>query len=263
VTVGDIRLTTRYNDDDLESLFSSIHEFGHGLYEQQVDPALARTPLGSGASSAWHESQSRLWENMVGRSAGFWRWCFPHAQAAFPERFAGRTWQEVQRAVNAVRPTLIRVSADEVTYGLHIVLRFELELALIEGDMAVDDLPAAWNERTQSYLGLDVPDDLHGVLQDVHWSEGLFGYFPTYALGNVIAGQLWARIGDDLPDLDERFAEGDFAPLRVWLAQHVHRHGRRLLAEELLERVVGGPLDPAPYLGYLEGKLHASAQLMT
>jgi carboxypeptidase Taq len=263
VTVGDIRLTTRYHDDDLESLFSCIHEFGHGLYEQQVDPALARTPLGNGASSAWHESQSRLWENMVGRSPGFWRWCFPHAQAAFPERFGDRTWQEVQRAVNAVRPSLIRVSADEVTYGLHIVLRFELELALIEGALAVDDLPAAWNERTQAYLGLDVPDDCHGVLQDVHWSEGLFGYFPTYALGNIIAGQLWARIADDLPDIDERFAEGDFAPLRVWLAQHVHRHGRRLMGEDLLERVVGGPLDPTPYLGYLEGKLQASAQLMT
>jgi carboxypeptidase Taq len=261
VTVGDIRLTTRYHDDDLESLLSSMHEFGHGLYEHQVDPALARTPLGSGASSAWHESQSRLWENMVGRSAGFWRWCFPHAQAAFPERLGDRTWQDVQRAVNAVRPSLIRVSADEVTYGLHIVLRFELELALIEGELDVAELPAAWNERTRAYLGLDVPDDVHGVLQDVHWSEGLFGYFPTYALGNVIAGQLWAQIGDDLPDLDERFAEGDFAPLRAWLAEHVHRHGRRLLPEELLERVTGGPLDPGPYLGYLEGKLQASAQL--
>jgi carboxypeptidase Taq len=261
VTVGDIRLTTRYNDNDLESLFSSIHEFGHGLYEHQIDPALTRTPLSGGASSAWHESQSRLWENMVGRSPGFWRWCFPHAQAAFPERFAELAWQDVQRAVSAVRPSLIRVSADEVTYGLHIVLRFELELALIEGTLEVADLPAAWNERTRAYLGLDVPDDLHGVLQDVHWSEGLFGYFPTYALGNVIAGQLWSRIGEDLPDLDDCFAAGDFGPLRAWLAEHVHRHGRRLMPAELLEHVVGGPLDPAPYLDYLEGKLQASAQL--
>jgi carboxypeptidase Taq len=263
VTVGDIRLTTRYQQDSLESLFSSVHEFGHGLYEHQIDPALARTPLGSGASSAWHESQSRLWENMVGRSPGFWRWCFPHAQAVFPERFGDRTWQEIQRAVNAVHPSLIRVSADEVTYSLHIVLRFELELALIEDELAVADLPAAWNERTRAYLGLDVPDDLRGVLQDVHWSEGLFGYFPTYALGNVIAGQLWARIGQDLPDLDERLAVGDFAPLRAWLGEHVHRHGRRLMPAELLEVVVGGPLDSAPYLGYLEAKLQASAQLMT
>jgi carboxypeptidase Taq len=259
----DVRLTTRYDEAELDSLYSAMHEFGHGLYEHQIDPALARTPVGGGASSAWHESQSRLWENMVGRSAGFWRWCFPHAQAAFPERFADVTWQDVQRAANAVRPSLIRVSADEVTYGLHIVLRFELELALIEGDLAVADLPAAWDERTRAYLGLDVPDHAHGALQDIHWAEGAFGYFPTYALGNVIAGQLWARVTADLPDLDERFAAGDFARLREWLAEHVHRHGRRHLTTELLERVVGGGLDPAPYLAYLEAKVDASAQLMS
>ncbi len=263
IDAGDVRLTTRYDEADLDSLYSAMHEFGHGLYEHQVDRALARTPMAGGASSAWHESQSRLWENMVGRSAGFWRWCFPHAQAALPERFADATWQQVQRAVNAVRPSLIRVSADEVTYGLHIVLRFELELALIEGELAVDDVPAAWNERTRAYLGLEVPDDAHGVLQDVHWGEGIFGYFPTYALGNVIAGQLWARVRADLPDLDESFAAGDFAPLREWLAEHVHRHGRRQLPVELLERVVGDGLDPAPYLAYLEAKVQASAELMS
>ena len=263
IASSDVRLTTRYDEADLDSLYSALHEFGHGLYEHQVDPALGRTPLGAGASSAWHESQSRLWENMVGRSPGFWRWCFPHAQAALPERFAGATWEEVQRAASAVRPSLIRVSADEVTYGLHIVLRFELELALIEGGLAVADLPAAWNERTHAYLGLDVPDDAHGVLQDVHWAEGVFGYFPTYALGNVIAGQVWARITADLPDIDERFAAGEFAPLREWLAEHVHRFGRRYPATELLERVVGDGLDPAPYLAYLEAKIEASAQLMS
>ena len=263
IAKDDVRLTTRYNEADLDSLYSSLHELGHGLYEHQIDPALERTPLAGGASSAWHESQSRLWENMVGRSAGFWRWCLPHAQAALPERFAGVTWQEVQQAANAVRPSLIRVSADEVTYGLHIVLRFELELALIEGDLAVADLPAAWNERTRAYLGLDVPDDVHGVLQDVHWAEGVFGYFPTYALGNVIAGQVWACVTADLPDLDERFAAGDFAPLREWLAEHVHRFGRRHLPTELLERVTGDGLDPAPYLAYLEAKMQASAQLMS
>jgi carboxypeptidase Taq len=262
ITATDIRITTRYHEHDLESLFSSIHEFGHGLYERQVDPALARTPLGHGASAAWHESQSRMWENMVGRSPGFWRWCLPHAQAALPGYFGGRTWQDVQRSVNVVRRSLIRVSADEVTYGLHVIVRFELELELIEGALAVADLPAAWNERMRSYLGVEVPDDRQGVLQDVHWSEGLFGYFPTYAIGNVIAGQLWARIADDLPDLDERFAAGDFAPLREWLGEHVHRHGRRLMPNELLARVVGGPLDPAPYIAYLERKIEASAQLM-
>jgi carboxypeptidase Taq len=262
VTPDDVRLTTRYHDDDLESLFSSLHEFGHGLYEHQVDRALARTPLAGGASSAWHESQSRLWENMVGRSAGFWRWCFPHLQAAFPERFRDHAWQDVHRAVNGVRKTLIRVSADEVTYGLHIVLRFELELALIEGELAVADLPAAWNERVRSYLGLDAPDDLRGVLQDVHWSEGLFGYFPTYALGNIIAGQLWARITEEIGDLEERLAAGDFASLRAWLGEHVHRHGRRFMPADLLDRTVGGPLDPGPYLAYLEAKLRASAELI-
>jgi carboxypeptidase Taq len=263
IATNDVRLTTRYDEAELDSLYSSLHEFGHGLYEHQVDPALARTSLGTGASSAWHESQSRLWENMVGRSPGFWRWCFPHAQAALPERFAGATWQEVQRAANAVRPSLIRVSADEVTYGLHIVLRFELELALIEGSLAVADLPAAWNERTEAYLGLDVPDDVHGVMQDVHWAEGIFGYFPSYALGNVIAGQVWARVNADVPDLDERFAAGEFAPLREWLAEHVHRFGRRLLPTELLQRVTGDGLDPTPYLDYLEAKVQTSAQLMS
>ena len=261
--VGDIRLTTRYSEHDLDSLYSALHEFGHGLYEHQIDPALARTTLGTGVSGAWHESQSRMWENMVGRSGGFWRWCLPHAQAALPERFAGRTWQEVQRAANAVHKSLIRVSADEVTYCLHIVLRFELELALVDGDLAVADLPAAWNARMRDYLGLEVPDDARGVLQDVHWAEGVFGYFPTYALGNVIAGQLWARVSAELPDIDEQFAAGDFAPLCAWLGENVHRYGRRLMPAELLERVVGGPLDPAPYLAYLEAKLEASAQLMS
>jgi carboxypeptidase Taq len=263
IGAGDIRLTTRYVNDGLESLFASIHEFGHGLYERQVDPALARTPAAGGASSAWHESQSRLWENMVGRSAGFWRWCHPRLQQALPDGFTGVTWQEVQHAANAVRPSLIRVSADEVTYGLHIVLRFELELALVEGELAVADLPAAWNERTREYLGIDVPGDADGVMQDVHWSEGLFGYFPTYALGNVIAGQLWSRIVTDLPDLDERIAVGDFEPLRAWLGRRVHRLGRRRMPAELLQEAVGGPLDPQPYLDYLHGKVHAaSAGLM-
>jgi carboxypeptidase Taq len=263
ISPGDLRLTTRYDEADLDALFGTLHEYGHGLYEAQVDAELARTPLGGGVSSAVHESQSRLWENMVGRSAGFWRWCFPHLQAAFPERYAGRSWAEVHRAVNAVKPTLIRVSADEVTYGLHIVLRFELELALFEGGLDVAELPAAWRERMRAYLGLEVPDDAHGVLQDVHWAEGLFGYFPTYALGNVLAGQLWARITAELPDLDERFARGDFAALRAWLAEHVHRHGRRLTPADLIVRAAGGPLDPEPYLDYVRAKVAgASARLI-
>jgi carboxypeptidase Taq len=263
VSLGDLRLTTRYAEDDLDSIFSTLHEFGHGLYEANIDPALARTPLATGVSSAVHESQSRLWENMVGRSPGFWRWCFPHLKAALPERFGDRTWQDVHRAVNVVRPTLIRVSADEVTYALHIILRFELEVALFEGDLEVSDLPEAWAERTRSYLGLEVPDDAHGVLQDVHWAEGLFGYFPTYALGTIMSGQLWYRLNADLPDLDERFAAGDFAPLADWLAERVHRHGRRLTPTQVIERATGSALDPGPYLDYVRAKLAgASAGLI-
>jgi carboxypeptidase Taq len=259
---GDVRLTTRYAEADLDSLFGTLHEFGHGLYEANVDPALARTPLSGGVSAAVHESQSRLWENMVGRSPGFWRWCYPLLQEAFPGRFGDRPWQDVWRAVNVVRPSLIRVMADEVTYGLHIVLRFELELELFEGDLDAGALPEAWEERTRAYLGLDVPDLEHGVLQDIHWAEGLFGYFPTYALGNVIAGQLWERITAEIPDLDERFARGEFGPLRDWLAENVHHQGRRLLPAELVEQVTGGPMDPSAYLAYLQAKIDASAGLI-
>jgi carboxypeptidase Taq len=263
VSPDDVRLTTRYAEDDLDSIFSTLHEFGHGLYEASIDRALARSPLGGGVSSAVHESQSRLWENMVGRSAGFWRWCFPHLRAEMPERFGGRAWQDVHRAVNVVRPTLIRVSADEVTYGLHVILRFELEVAVFEGDLDVADLPEAWAERTRAYLGLEVPDHARGVLQDVHWAEGLFGYFPTYALGTIVSGQLWARLNQDVSDLDERFAAGEFGPLADWLAEHVHRYGRRLTPTEVVERATGGPLDPGPYLDYVRAKLAgASAGLI-
>ena len=259
IAPGDVRLTAHYAEDDLEALFGALHEFGHGLYEASVDPALARSPLGTGVSSAVHESQSRLWENMVGRSAGFWRWCMPHLQAAFPERFGARDWRDLHRAVNAVRPSLIRVSADEVTYGLHVVLRFELELGLFEGDLDLADLPDAWAERMRAYLGLEVTDDAHGVLQDVHWAEGLFGYFPTYALGTVVSGQLWGRLTAELPDLEEQFARGEFGALHDWLAEHVHRHGRRLTPDGVIERAAGGPLDPAPYLDYVRAKLDAAS----
>jgi carboxypeptidase Taq len=263
VSLTDVRLTTRYAEDDLDSIFSTLHEFGHGLYEANFDPALARTPLGTGVSSAVHESQSRLWENMVGRSPGFWRWCFPHLRAAMPERFGDRTWQDVHRAVNVVRPTLIRVSADEVTYGLHVILRFELEVAMFEGGLDVADLPAAWAEGTRADLGLEIPDDAQGVLQDVHWAEGLFGYFPTYALGTIVSGQLWSRLNEAIPDLDERFAAGEFGSLADWLAEHVHRYGRRLTPTEIVERATGGPLDPGPYLEYVRAKLAgASAGLI-
>ncbi len=251
---GDIRLTTHTNANDLTSLFSTIHEFGHGVYEFDIDQAFARTPLGRGTSSAIHESQSRTWENLVGRSPGFWRWFYPQLQAIFPDALGGIDEESFVRAVNAVRPGLIRGDADEVTYGLHIILRFELEQELLAGTVAVRDLPEIWNARMKEYLGVDVPDDARGVLQDMHWSVGLFGYFPTYQLGNVISVQIWERALADLGDLDEQFARGEFGALREWLREQIYRHGSKYPPRELLRRVTGSDLDPGPYLEYLRTK---------
>ena len=251
---GDVRLTTHYDEHDLHALFSSMHEFGHGVYEWGVDPALARTPLGSGASSALHESQSRTWENLVGRSRGFWRWFYPRLQSLLPDQLGGVTEDSFYAAVNAVRPTLVRIDADEVTYGLHIILRFELERELLSGAVAVRDVPEAWNELVRRYLGLDVTDDAHGVLQDMHWSIGLIGYFPTYQVGNVMSVQIWERARADLGDVEEQFARGEFVALREWLREHVYRFGRRYEPQELLRRVTGSGLDSAPYLSYLRNK---------
>jgi carboxypeptidase Taq len=251
---GDIRLTTHFDENDLTSLFSTMHEFGHGVYEHDIDPAFARTPLGTGTSAAIHESQSRTWENLVGRSRGFWEWFYPQLQGLFPEKLGGVEEGAFVRAVSAVRPGLIRGDADEVTYGLHIILRFELEQELLAGTVAVRDLPEVWGERMKHYLGVDVLDDAHGVLQDIHWSVGLFGYFPTYQLGNVASVQIWERARDELGDLEEDFARGEFARLREWLREHVYRHGSRYPPRELLQRVTGSALDPEPYLRYLNAK---------
>jgi carboxypeptidase Taq len=252
--LGDIRLTTHTDDADLTSLFSTMHEFGHGVYEFDIDASFARTPLGTGTSSAIHESQSRTWENLVGRSAGFWQWFYPTLAAAFPAQLSGLDAERFMAAVNAVRPGLIRGDADEVTYGLHIILRFELERELLAGSVAVAELPEIWNARMAEYLGVNVPDDAHGVLQDMHWSVGLFGYFPTYQLGNVISVQIWERAVADLGDVDQQFARGEFAPLREWLSEHVYRHGSRYEPRDLLRRVTGSELDPEPYLKYLHAK---------
>ena len=251
---GDIRLTTHTDDADLTSLFSTMHEFGHGVYEFDIDPSFARTPLGTGTSSAIHESQSRTWENLVGRSAGFWQWFYPRLAQAFPHQLEGVDAARFTAAVNAVRPGLIRGDADEVTYGLHIILRFELERELLAGTVAVADLPEIWNARMKEYLGVDVPDDAHGVLQDMHWSVGLFGYFPTYQLGNVISVQIWQRAVPELGDVEDQFARGEFAPLREWLRERVYRHGSRYEPRDLLQRVTGSHLDPEPYLKYLSAK---------
>jgi carboxypeptidase Taq len=250
----DIRVTTRFASDSLTGLFATMHEVGHGLYEHATDPALDRTTLGTGVSMGIHESQSRLWENCVGRSLTWWRHWYPRAQDLFPDALGDFPLEYFHRAINVVRPTLIRVEADEATYSLHVILRFELELALIEGTVAIVDLPEAWNARMKELLGVDVPDDRQGVLQDIHWAFGELGYFPTYALGNVVAAQLWKAAREALPDLDDRLAAGDCAPLRDWLRENVHRHGRALMPAEIIERATGGPLDPQPFLDYLEAK---------
>ena len=250
----DIRVTTRYNEDDLESLFSCMHEIGHGLYERGISPALERTTLASGCSSGLHESQSRLWENVVGRSLPFCRWLHPQLVATFPDALAGMTLERFHGAINRVQPSFVRVDADEVTYGMHIILRFELEQELLAGRLSTADLPAAWNARFEEYLGLAVPDDRLGVLQDVHWSCGMFGYFPTYQLGNVMSVQIWEAALAALQGLDESFERGDFSGLGTWLRENLYALGRKLTPKETLERVVGGPIDPEPYLRYLRSK---------
>jgi carboxypeptidase Taq len=256
---SDIRMTTRYPEDELSGVFAAMHEGGHGLYEHNVEPALERTPLCRGASLALHESQSRMFENLVGRSLAFWRWGYPYAQRLFPAQLGNVELEDFHRAINRVQPSLIRIEADEATYSLHIILRFELEQELIAGKIDLRELPAVWNERMGEYLGVEVPDDAHGVLQDVHWSRGTLGYFPTYALGNVISVQIWEKVLEDVPDLEERLEAGDLAPLCDWLRDRLWRHGRKYMPAEMLERVVGGGLDPEPYLRYLNTKLGALA----
>ncbi|MGI8579717.1 MAG: carboxypeptidase M32 [Solirubrobacteraceae bacterium] len=252
---GDNRLTTRIDESYLGmALYSSLHECGHGLYEAGVASELSRTPLGTGASLGLHESQSRLWENIVGRSRPFCEWLLPRLAEHFAIPFGSMSPEDLFRTVNEVKPSLIRVEADETTYSLHVILRFEIEQELIEGGLAARDVPDAWNARMQSYLGVEVPDDANGVLQDVHWSAGLFGYFPTYALGNIMSAQIWERARADLPAVDEQIAAGELGGLHEWLREHLYRHGRKFTPEETLRKVVGGPIAVEPYLNYLREK---------
>jgi len=255
MSTADIRLTTNFHEDSLHGILSCLHEFGHGVYERQVEARYDRTPLGHGVSAALHESQSRMWENLVGRSLSTWKLFYPQLQEEFPEQFGAVPLERFHRALNKVQPSLRRVDADEVTYCLHIILRFELERDILYGTVELRDLPEAFDAKMREYLGLQPPDLSRGVLQDVHWSDMGLGYFPTYALGNVVSVQLWERAIADLGDLDEQFERGEFAPLREWLGTHVHRYGRVFTPQELLQRAVGGGMDPAPYLGYLERKL--------
>ena len=251
----DIRLTTRYAEDNLESIFSSMHEFGHGAYENGVDQSLDRTPLCRGASLGLHESQSRMWENLVGRSLPFWHYFFPKIQETFPEQLGGVELETFYKAVNKVQPSLIRVDADEVTYNFHIILRFELEQEIVDSTIELSDLPEAWNAKMDEYLGVDVPDEATGVLQDVHWSFGGFGYFPTYSLGNIISVQIWEKALEAIPGLYDQFEQGEFGELREWLRENLHRYGRKFTPRETLERVAGAPLDAGPYIRYLKDKL--------
>ncbi|MFN7983805.1 MAG: carboxypeptidase M32 [Vicinamibacterales bacterium] len=254
--LGDIRITTRYYEDFLSpSLFGTMHECGHGLYEHGVSPSLERTPVCQGASLGLHESQSRLWENIVGRSRPFWRCFYPQLQAAFPDQFREVDLETFYRAVNTVQPGFIRVEADELTYGLHVILRFELERDMLAGRVQVKDLPRVWNERMREYLGVDVPNDAKGVLQDVHWSLGLFGYFPTYALGTIISAQIWERALAAMPDLPAQFERGEFSALREWLRTNLHCHGRKFTPKETLEKVTGSKtIDVGPFVAYVRGK---------
>jgi carboxypeptidase Taq len=262
---GDTRLTTRYRESHwTDALYSTMHEGGHGLYEQGLPKAeaggLVGTPLVDAVSLGIHESQSRMWENFVGRSREFWKWLTPVAKKLAPG-LSPFSEEHLYAAVNIVQPSLIRVDADEATYNLHVLIRFELERALIRGDLAVGDLPAEWNARYKRYLGVNVPDDRRGCLQDVHWSFGLVGYFPTYTLGNLYAAQLWETINVALPSLREDMARGELLGLREWLRSSIHAHGKRYRAAELCERITGKALSPEPLMRHLEGKLKAVYRL--
>jgi carboxypeptidase Taq len=252
---SDIRMTTRYKPTNLRALWAGMHEAGHGLTYQGVDPALERSPLYGNASLGLGESQSRTWENLVGRSLAFWRGRLPQLQEHFPQ-LADLELETWYRGINRVAPGLIRVDADEVTYSLHIILRFELEQALVEGSLPLADLPEAWNAKMSELLGVDVPDDARGVLQDVHWTRAAYGYFPTYALGNVLSVQIWRVLEAELGDVDALLEAGEFAPLYEWLRERLYRHGRKFTPRETLERAIGtGQIDPQPYLEYLRTKV--------
>jgi carboxypeptidase Taq len=256
----DVRLTTRYLDQGLDSVWSTMHEAGHGLYAHGIASSLERSPLAFSPSFGLNESQSRTWENLVGRSLPFWEHWYEPLQETFPDQLGDVGLDAFLAAVNRAKPGLIRVEADETTYSLHIILRFDLERRLVEGKLEPKDLPEAWNEAMQEYVGIEVPDDTRGVLQDTHWSGGAIGYFPTYALGNVISLQIWAVIREAIPDVDEQMRAGELAGLSTWLAENLYSLGRKFTPKETIERLTSSPkIDPQPYLAYLREKVSALA----
>ncbi|MGG1440973.1 carboxypeptidase M32 [Brevibacillus laterosporus] len=259
---SDVRLTTRYDEQDFRyALWSSIHEAGHGMYEQNVNTAYNGLLLSNGTSMGVHESQSRFWENMVGRSLPFWEHFYPAAQQAFPEQFAGVALEDFYRAANLVEPSFIRTESDELTYNLHIMVRYEIEKGLINETIEVGELPQIWNKKMKEYLGVDVPSDDLGVLQDVHWSSGLMGYFPTYSLGNVYAAQFTHAMKKQLPSFDDLLRAGDFTPLNQWLRENIHQFGKMKSPQELLQHVTGEQVNASYLVDYLETKYKDLYQL--
>lgn len=256
--LNDVRITTRFKTEYLPTaMFGTMHECGHALYEMGVDKKYNRTPLGGGASMAVHESQSRMWENLIGRSRPFWKHFFPKLKEIFPSQLGNVDTEAFYKGVNAVEPSLIRVEADEATYNLHIMLRLELEIALMEGSLAAKDAPEAWNEKFNEYLGMEPPNYEKGILQDVHWSFGGFGYFPTYALGNLVSAQIWERMAKDIPDMETQVEQAEFEDILGWLRENLHGFGSKYEPQELVQKVTGSKITPEPYIRYLEGKFKA------
>lgn len=254
-TPADVRLTTRIFRDQFKSaLFGSIHEAGHGMYEQGIGRAMDRTPASDCASLGIHESQSRMWENVIGRSWGFWTFWLPRLKEYFPEQLTGIDVETFYRTINRVQPSLIRVEADEVTYNLHIFLRFEIENLMLERKVKIADLPDLWNVKMKEYLGIEPPDDADGVLQDVHWAAGLIGYFPTYSLGNLLAAQFYNQAVSELPGIPAQIEAGEYAPLLQWMREKIHKEGAKYTPTELVERVTGGPMRTGPFLTYIQEK---------
>lgn len=254
-SVNDVRITTRYEDDNpIATLFSTMHESGHAMYEQGINPDYERTPLAGGTSLAVHESQSRMWENLVGRSLPFWEHFYPALKKTFPRKLEAVSLKSFYKAINKVESSFIRVNADEATYNLHIMLRLELEIAMVEGKIAIKDLPEIWNTKMQDYLGVTPPNDEKGVLQDIHWSLGSIGYFSTYALGNLISAQLWEKINADINDLDEQIRKGDFSHLLDWLRKNIHQYGQKYEPQTLVEKITGSKITYEPYIRYLKKK---------